>query len=169
VTNLYSQFDAVDRRVTQWMARNGVLLLRVAVGIVYLWFGLLKFFPHSSPAEMLAGETIQKLTGDRIAPEIALPVLAAWECLIGLGMISGVALRATIFLLLLQLAGTVTPLLFFPHATFTHFPLVPTLEGQYIIKNIIIISAALVIGATVRGGRLTARPVTASAKLVRQN
>src|SRR5262249_32123554 len=84
--------------------------------------------------------------------------LAAWECLIGLGMLSGTCMRATILLLLLQMVGTLTPLLLFPTLTFTRFPFAPTLEGQYIIKNLVLISAALVIGSLVRSGRGIADP-----------
>jgi uncharacterized membrane protein YphA (DoxX/SURF4 family) len=93
-----------------------------------------------------------------VKPSLSLPLLAAWECLIGLGLMSGKFLRITIFLLLLQMLGTVTPLVLFPSEVFTRFPYAPTLEGQYIIKNIVLISAALVIGATVRGGRMVAEP-----------
>jgi hypothetical protein len=67
-------------------------------------------------------------------------------------------MRVILLLLALQMAGTVTPLVLFPGETFTIFPLVPTLEGQYIIKNVVLVCAALVLGATVRGGRLTAEP-----------
>jgi hypothetical protein len=77
---------------------------------------------------------------------------------IGIGLIIGVYMRATLLLLALQMAGTVTPLLLFPHEVFTHVPYAPTLEGQYIIKNAVLISAAIVLGATVRGGRLTSEP-----------
>ena len=54
--------------------------------------------------------------------------------------------------------GTITPLFLFPAETFTIFPWVPNLEGQYIIKNLVLISAGLVVGSTVRGGRLVAEP-----------
>ena len=64
----------------------------------------------------------------------------------------------TILLLLLQMLGTVTPLFLFPSEAFVVVPIAPTLEGQYIIKNIVLVSAALVIGATVRGGRVVADP-----------
>jgi len=140
------------------MARNGVTFLRISLGIVFFWFGVLKFFPHASPAEELAGKTIAVLTFGHVQPNISLPILATWECLIGLGLLSGVALRVTIFLLFAQMAGTLLPLFFFPHETFTSFPFAPTLEGQYIIKNLVLISAGLVIGATVRGGKLTPEP-----------
>jgi len=76
--------------------------------------------------------------------------LAAWEVLIGLGLLSGVYLRATLFLLFLQMAGTISPVFFFPAEVFTKVPYAPTLEGQYIIKNLVIVSAGIVLGATVR-------------------
>jgi len=85
-------------------------------------------------------------------------VLAAWECAIGLGLIAGVFMRATLLLLFLQMMGTITPLFFFPHETFILVPVAPTLEGQYIIKNMVLICAGLVIGATVRGGAVVADP-----------
>ncbi len=156
--NLYRRFNRLDIRITEWMARHGVALLRIAVGIVYCWFGALKFFPGLSPAQDLATRTIDLLTFGLVPAAISLPVLAAWECGIGLGMITGRFMRATILLLLLQMTGTVLPMFFFPSETFIRFPYAPTLEGQYIIKNLVLVSAALVIGATVRGGRVVADP-----------
>jgi len=81
-------------------------------------------------------------------------VLAAWECLIGLGLITGLFLRFTLLLLFVQMPGTVTPIFLFPDEIFVRPPFVLTLEGQYIVKNLVLISAAIVIGATVRGGGL---------------
>jgi uncharacterized membrane protein YphA (DoxX/SURF4 family) len=140
------------------MARYGVLFLRLSLGIVFFWFGALKFFPGLSPAEELAGRTIARLTFGAISQETALLILAAWECLIGLGLLTGFALRATLFLLWVQMLGTITPIFFFPHEVFAVIPFAPTLEGQYIIKNIVLVTAGLVIGATVRGGRVVAEP-----------
>jgi len=154
MTNIYHWFDRLDRRITGWMARNGVTLLRISLGIVYTWFGVLKFFPGLSPAADLATRTIEKLTFGVIPADAALLLLAAWETLIGLGLLSGVWLRATLFLLFTQMVGTLTPVFFFPNEVFNAIPYAPTLEGQYIIKNLVIISAAIVIGATARGGRM---------------
>jgi len=142
-----------------WLAEHGLFLLRLSLGIVFLWFGALKFVPAWSPAEDLAGATIAKLTFGLVPPKLALLVLATWESAIGLALVFGVQLRAAIGLLLLQLAGTLTPLVLFPAETFVRFPFAPTMEGQYILKNLVLISAALVIGATVRGGRLISAPV----------
>ncbi len=154
-------FDRVDRTITSLMARFGILILRVSLGINFLWFGVLKFFPGLSPAQDLATDTIEILTFGLLQPETSIWILASWETLIGLGLIAGVYLRATLFLLFVQMLGTLTPLILFPAETFAVLPYAPTLEGQYIIKNVVLISAGLVVGATVRGGRLVNVPSAA--------
>jgi len=159
MSTLSNRFDDLDIRLTTWMAQNGVKLLRLSLGIVFFWFGVLKFFPGLSPAESLAGETITLLSLGLLSPKAAVWILAVWETLIGLGLISGRFLRETLLLLWLQMLGTLTPLALFPAATFSVFPIAPTLEGQYIIKNLVLISAGIVIGATVRGGYLTPEPL----------
>ncbi len=151
-------FKAVDVKITRWMARYSVPILRIGLGIVFLWFGVLKFFPNLSPAEELATRTIETLTFGIVQPQLALPMLATLETLIGLGLLTGKFMRITLLLLLFQMLGTVTPLFLFPAETFTQFPYAPTLEGQYIIKNIVLVAAGLVIGATVRGGAIIADP-----------
>ncbi|MCS6870687.1 MAG: DoxX family membrane protein [Anaerolineae bacterium] len=151
-------FKAVDVKITRWMARYSVPILRIGLGIVFLWFGVLKFFPNLSPAEDLATRTIATLTFGLVQPQLSLPLLATLETVIGLGLITGKFMRVTLLLLLFQMLGTVTPLFLFPSETFTHFPYAPTLEGQYIIKNIVLVAAGLVIGATVRGGAVIADP-----------
>lgn len=155
---LRNLFDRIDKALTGWMAKYGVLFLRVSLGIVFLWFGALKFFPGLSPAEDLAARTISQLTFGYLAPQTAVFILAVWESLIGIGLLFGLYLRATLFLLWVQMLGTITPLFFFPQELFLVFPYAPTLEGQYIFKNIVLVSAGLVIGATVRGGRVVAEP-----------
>ncbi len=151
------RLEPLDRRITAWMARHGVTFTRLALGIIFAWFGALKFFPGASPAADLASRTIGHLTGGRVGPVVALRVLAAWEVLIGIGLLTGKLLRITLLLLWVQLLGTMLPLVFYSSETFSSFPFVPTLEGQYIIKNLVLVSAAIVVGATVRGGRLLAR------------
>jgi len=158
MSTLSNRFNDLDTRLTTWMAQNGVNLLRLSLGIVFFWFGVLKFFPGLSPAESLASATITLLSLGLLSPKAAVTILAIWETLIGLGLISGRFLRETLLLLWVQMLGTLTPLALFPDATFTVFPIAPTLEGQYIIKNLVLISAGIVIGATVRGGYLTPEP-----------
>lgn len=153
MARLRALFDRIDVNVTNWMARFGIVLLRVSLGIVFFWFGIIKFFPGLSPAQDLATRTIDLLTFGLIPAQVSIPMLAAWECLIGIGLIFGLFMRATLFLLFIQMLGTITPIFLFSQEVFTHIPYAPTLEGQYIIKNIVLISAGLVIGATVREGR----------------
>jgi uncharacterized membrane protein YkgB len=147
------RFDALDRRITHFMARAGIPILRVALGVVFVWFGALKFFPGMSPAEELVIATVPWLPGS-----VFLPILAVWEVAIGLGFLTGRALRLTILLLFLQMPGTLAPIVLLPGQVFTAFPFGLTLEGQYIIKNLVLIAAALVIGSTVRGGQLVEDP-----------
>jgi uncharacterized membrane protein YphA (DoxX/SURF4 family) len=157
-SRLPEPIDRLDVRITRTLARIGVPVLRVALGVIFFWFGVLKFFPNLSPAETLAARTIQQLSFGVIQPAVSLPVLATWESVIGIGLILNRGMRMILLLLVVHMAGTFTPLLFFPGETFTSFPLVPTLEGQYIIKNLVLIAAAIVVGATVRGGGLVADP-----------
>lgn len=154
MSSLQDTFETIDTRITAWMARHGIVLLRVSLGIVFFWFGFLKFFPGLSPAQDLATRTISALTFGLISTNASILILAAWECLIGLGLMLGIFMRTTLFLLWLQMLGAVTPLFLFPNEVFTVIPYAPTLEGQYIIKNIVLISSGIVIGATVRGGKL---------------
>ena len=155
---LLGRLGEIDVRITRWMARYGVPILRVSLGIVFLWFGFLKFFPGLSPAQELAGRTVTLLTLGMVPPSVAVPVLAAWESAIGIGLILGRALRIVLLLLFVQMLGTLSPVILFPAEVFVRIPYAPTLEGQYIIKNLVLISAAIVIGATVRGGHLDPEP-----------
>ncbi|MDZ4787140.1 MAG: DoxX family membrane protein [bacterium] len=159
--DLYRRFNKIDTNITEWMAHNGILLTRVALGIIFFWFGFLKFFPGLSPAQELATSTIDVLTFGLIPAQISIPLLASWESLIGLGLISGIFLRLTLLLLFLQMGGTLLPILFFPEEIFTRIPYAPTLEGQYIIKNLVLIASGIVVGATARGGKIIADPKTA--------
>lgn len=158
MSTLLQNYDRLDTALTAWMTRNGIRFLRVSLGVVFLWFGVLKFFPGLSPAQTLAGDTISILSFGHLAPDSAVFVLAIWECLIGIGLIAGFFLRATLFLLWLQMLGTITPLFLFPDKCFTVVPIAPTLEGQYIIKNLVLVTAGLVIGTTVRRSPFAAGP-----------
>lgn len=145
-----STLNEIDASMTKWMNRNGLFLLRVSMGIVFVWFGALKFFPGVSAAQDLAIRTIELLTFGLVPKVIIINGLALWEVLIGVGLIWGKFMKATLLLLFLQMIGTFTPIFLFPSEVFNHIPYAPTLEGQYIIKNIVIISAAMVIWGRLR-------------------
>jgi uncharacterized membrane protein YkgB len=118
--------------------------VRVAVGIIYLYFGALKFFPAHSPAESLATKTVTMMSGGILSPAQALFLLALFECVIGLGFIFNFARPLILCLFLLHMLGTFSPFLLLPELIFKSTLLVPTIEGQYIIKNILF----LVVGWT---------------------
>ncbi len=147
-----------SERLTHWIASYSVVLLRLSLGGVFFWFGILKFFPNLSPAEALATRTLDTLTLGYLAPHLALPLLALWETAIGLGLLLGVCPFVTLALLFLHMGGTLTPLFLFPHEVFAHIPYAPTLEAQYILKNLVFISAGCVLGASRRGGATSVPP-----------
>lgn len=156
---LSERFDKVDRAITYWMARYGLVIMRIGLGIIFLWFGALKLVPGLSPAEELVRNTVYFIN-----PDIFLPILALWEMAIGIGLIFGLFMRLTLLLLFLQMPGTALPIFLLPGVVWTSFPFGLTLEGQYIIKNLALIGAALVLGGTVRGGRLVPEPDTMTTK-----
>jgi len=119
--------------------------LRISIGIIYIWFGALKFFHGYSPAEDLAINTINRLTFDFIPEPINLFLLAIWECAVGFLLIAGIWVRIALALLFVHMLCTFTPLIFFPSVSFKYAPYGFTLVGQYIMKNIIIIFAAFVL------------------------
>jgi uncharacterized membrane protein YkgB len=143
----YAQLDRLDQTFVRLMSDYGVHLLRWAIAIVYLWFGGLKLI-DASPASELVVQTVFWLP-----PRIALLFIGGWEVLIGIGLLftHPLVMRATLFLLWLQIAGTFQVFFLLPQVAFQGGnPLLPTLEGQYAIKNLVLITGGLVIGSTVR-------------------
>jgi uncharacterized membrane protein YphA (DoxX/SURF4 family) len=165
--NFRNWLDRLDVSIVRWLARYSLPFLRTGMGIVFLWFGALKFFPGLSPATDLAVRTIDVLTFGLIPGNVSLVLLATLETVIGVGFLTGRFMRLTLGLLAFQMAGTLTPLALFPREAFMIFPYAPTLEGQYIIKNLVLIGAGLVIGSTVRGGQIVPEPQEASRRAPR--
>jgi uncharacterized membrane protein YphA (DoxX/SURF4 family) len=145
------KLSSFETKAYQWMAKNGILLLRISIGIVFFWFGIQKFFSGLSSAEDLASRTIESMSFGLVGPKVSMPILATWEVLIGLTFMFRYLMRIAVPLLFLQMIGTVMPLFLFPAETFVPPPLVPTLIGQYIIKNIVIVTGAMVVGAYYKG------------------
>ena len=137
----------LDARMIQFMQAYGVLLLRITLGIVFIWFGALKVI-GLSPVSALVARTVYW-----VSPEFFVPFLGAWELLVGLGLLVPVALRLTLFLFWLQLAGTLLVLVLRPDIAFQGGNLLLlTTEGEFVIKNLVLITAGLVIGGTVGRG-----------------
>lgn len=143
--------------VSDWISEHSVTLLRISLAVVFLWFGSLKLFPGASPAEDLAGDTLGELTMGAFPHDTLVRFLGVWECAIGCGLLFGAFLRTTLALLFTQMIGTFTPLVLFPHQAFNTIPYAPTIVGQYIIKNLVLISAGLVIASAMIRERRAAR------------
>lgn len=142
---LIEKLNTIDLTIATWMYRNGRIFLRYSLALIFIWFGLLKPF-GLSPAADLVAKTVYFMPS-----EIFIPILGWWEVLIGVCLLWRPLIRIAIFLLYLQMGGTFLPLVLLPEVCYTKFPFALTLEGQYIIKNLIIISSGLVIGGSVRG------------------
>ncbi len=155
-------FDALDQRVRAiedvavcWLIAHSIAILRISLGAVFFGFGLLKFFPGVSPAQDLVEHTTAILTLGLIPGPVALVAVASLECLIGLCLISGRGLRGAVYLLGVQLVGILSPVVLLAARLFDGPHGAPTLEGQYVLKDVILVGAALVIASTVGGARLT--------------
>jgi uncharacterized membrane protein YkgB len=136
--------ERLDQQIVAWMRNHGMMFLRISLAIVFIWFGLLKPL-GASPANDLVARTVYW-----VDPSWFIPVLGVWEVLIGVCMLVRPLIRVSILLLALQMPGTFLPLVLLPDVCFVHVPWAPSLEGQYIIKNLVLISAAIVIGGTLR-------------------
>jgi uncharacterized membrane protein YkgB len=135
--------NTFDRLVVWAMDTVGIKFARLAIGIVFIWFGALKMIGELSPAYDLVAATIYWLT-----PEIIIPLIGLWEVAIGVAFLFPPLTRLALVLLAGQMPATFLPLVLLPAVCFTVFPFGLTLEGQYIIKNLVIIACALIIGGT---------------------
>ena len=140
----------IDNFISDTMQNYGVSFLRYSVGTIFIWFGILKPL-GISPAQDLVVNTVYWFE-DKIS---FVKFLGWWEVAIGLTMCFKPLIRFSIFLLFIQMPGTFLPLILLPEVCFTKFPFGLTLEGQYIIKNLIIISSAIVIGGTVNENKIS--------------
>jgi uncharacterized membrane protein YkgB len=140
----YLRFDDADSAITIWMREHGPTFLRISLGIIFVWFGALKIIGNS-PVTVMVARTVYWAD-----PSWFVPFLGWWEIIIGICFLIRPLVRIGILLLIPQMVGTFLPLILLPNVTFQGSILYPTLEGHYIIKNIIIISAAIVIGSHVR-------------------
>jgi uncharacterized membrane protein YphA (DoxX/SURF4 family) len=134
-------WQETDRRVRDHLGRIGFPMLRWTLALVFIWFGLLKPL-DASPANDLVKRTIYWLP-----PEVFLPLLGWWEVAIGLCLLWSPLVRIGVLLLFLQMPGTFLPLFLLPEVCFDRPPFGLTMEGQYIVKNLVLIAAAIVVGS----------------------
>jgi len=133
----------LDRRAQAWMERYGVLLLRISMAIVFIWFGVLKPF-GVSPAEPLVRKTVAWMP---VSGDAMLIILGWWEVAIGICFLYRPLIRLALTLMAIQMVGAFMPLVVLPADCYVRFPYQLTMEGQYIIKNLVLIAAAIVIAA----------------------
>lgn len=138
-------------RVTSWLARHSIDVLRVSLGLVFLGFGALKFIPGASPAEELVIRTIDTLSLGMVSGNAALFLTAVAECFIGVTLVSGKWLRVGLLVLGASMVGILSPLILFFGDM---FPGTPTLEAQYVFKDIVLVAGGLVVAARALGARM---------------
>jgi putative oxidoreductase len=137
--------DMVDAKLVPFLRTAAVPLLRTSLGIVFVWFGALKVF-DISPVSALVARTVYW-----VDPDLFVPALGALEMFVGLMLLVGRAMRLTLFLFVAQMLGTFLTFFVLPEVTFRDGnPLLLTVEGEFVVKNLVLISAAMVVGTTIR-------------------
>ncbi len=140
-------FLTIDQRIAGSMKRWGTPAVRISFAIIFVWFGILKPLGVSAAEPLLKATVAWMPIG---SPEGWLAVIGWWEVVIGICFLFKKTTRIAIGLLFLQMVGTFMPLVLLPETVYQEAGLVylPTMEGQYIIKNLLIIAAALTIGGS---------------------
>ena len=140
--------DRIDNAVSSFLRRWSIPTLRVSLAMVFIWFGALKVF-DVTPVADLVGRTVYWFD-----PEWVVPVLGLFEIAVGIGLLFKIALRAALALFALQMVGTFLVLVLLPEVSFQDGnPLLLTVEGEFVVKNLVLLSAGMVVGATVRTRR----------------
>lgn len=145
----------LEALAAHWLARHSVALLRISLGLVFLGFGLLKFVPGLSPAEALAERTLETMSFGLVSGRVALLLIASLETIVGLCLVTGLFLRLGLALLAPVSAGIMAPLVLFPGELFSGRFNAPTLEAQYVLKDVVLLAAVLVVAARTFGRRPT--------------
>lgn len=154
-----SRLHQLETGFTRWLVVHSLTVLRVSLGFVFLAFGVLKFFPGVSPAQELATSTTTVLTFGLVPAGVSLVMVALLECAIGVGLIQGRYMRLVLLLLAFQMLGAMSPLLLFAGDLFSGLYHAPTLEAQYIVKDVVLVSVGMVLGATIHGARIVSERV----------
>ncbi|MGO9644935.1 MAG: DoxX family membrane protein [Candidatus Bathyarchaeia archaeon] len=140
--------DRADQRVVEVMAAHGLGLLRISLGVVFIWFGLLKVIGVTPVANLVTAVI------GWVPAALSVPLVGVFEVVLGVGLVVGYGLRFTLLLLWLHLAGTFLLLLVRPDLAFqSGNPLFLTADGEFVIKNLVLISGGIAVGSTVRRHR----------------
>ena len=148
------RLEALEALAARWLARHSIALLRISLGLIFLAFGVLKFFPGHSPAAALAARTLGVFTLGLLPADVDRVLVATLETTVGLCLTTGWFLRPGLLLMGVNMVGILSPLVFFPHELFPRGLTAPTLEGQYVVKDAVLLCAGLVVAAHGLGARL---------------
>jgi putative oxidoreductase len=139
------RLDELQLRASEWLGANSRTILRLSMGLIFLGFGLLKFFPGVSPAEGMAVATFDQLTLGLLPESASRLFVASFETVLGVLLLTGWVPRVALVLLAMQVVGILSPLVLLTGELFAGPFGAPTLEGQYVLKDVILAAAALVI------------------------
>lgn len=147
--------DRLDERIVGFLRRWSIPALRVSVAIVFIWFGALKVFGVTPVTDLVASTVYW------VDPDWFVPLLGVVEVVVGLGLLFRVLLRPVLALFAAQMAGTFLVLVLLPEVAFKDGnPLLLTVEGEFVIKNLVLLAAGMVVGATVSRRRDTGEEVS---------
>jgi uncharacterized membrane protein YphA (DoxX/SURF4 family) len=134
-----SRMPAVVDRAVAVNQRYSATLLRMALAVVFVWFGALKFTGASPVRDLIAA------TLPFVNPDVAVPALGGIEIAIGLAVALGRLPRVTLLVLAGHLVGTFLTFVTAPQLMWGSNPLMLSSDGEFVVKNLVLISAALVL------------------------
>lgn len=150
----FSRRSDFEARLMYWATNHSTAMLRWSLGLVFLLFGVLKFVPDASPAEDLSVRTLDQLTLGLVEGDAARILIATMEVLVGLSLLTGLYLKLGVILLGIVTIGIMAPLALFPGEMFPGPKHTPTLAAQYVIKDIVLAAAGIVVALRVRGAKM---------------
>jgi len=165
MAKIYQRFLHLENRIHHQLVLHSITALRIAVGAIFLGFGVLKYFPGVSPAQNLTEATTHILFLGLVPGDVAIVMIATLECTIGILLLTNRAMRLAVWLLAIEFVGILSPIFLLPGRLFAGPHHAPTITGQYCLKDIILVAAALVIAAgSFRGGRMVRGDLSPTAK-----
>lgn len=142
---LSSRIASLDAAILRYLQGSALLLLRLSLGIVFVWFGVLKI-TGETPVSDLVADTVYWLD-----PSWFVPFLGFVEVVVGVGLLTGWGLRVILALFVLQMLGTFLVLFLQPDVTFQRSnPFLLTTEGEFVVKNLVLLSSGLVIASRLK-------------------
>mgnify|MGYP001365992113 CR=1 FL=1 len=144
ISYLKRYYLEIDPILIQAMQRWGHILERSLIALIFVWFGSLKVFGQTSATSIIAKSIYW------FDPNIMVPILGAWEIAIGFTLAWSLTLRIAILLLFIRFPGTVLALFYHYEECFHGSILLPTIQGQYLLKELTLVGAAMIIGSSVR-------------------